>query len=267
VRDLAEDLNITGEGKGRYKATLSRDWEAWGPLGGYVAALAFQAAGAESPFSRPASFSCVYVGSLTFDDVELAVKPLRSGGTACCQRVEVVQNGKLVLESTIWSIRDAEGLQHDVATAPAVPRPEDIGEIDGTELVSQFPFAEKIEARFFQPVGELSDPLWQVWARFRPRALFENPWIDCARSLILIDIAAWPSAFRHHRGSDVAFIAPSLDLHVIFHDPGSQADWLLVDAIAPVAADGLIGCTAKLWSGESKLLASGMSQSLCRRFR
>ena len=42
-------------GDARYRAVVSDDWEIWGPGGGYVAAIALRAAGAESPFGRPGS--------------------------------------------------------------------------------------------------------------------------------------------------------------------------------------------------------------------
>ena len=52
------------------EATLSADWEIWGPCGGYVAALALRAAGAESPFARPASFFCHYLSVAAFAPVD-----------------------------------------------------------------------------------------------------------------------------------------------------------------------------------------------------
>jgi hypothetical protein len=44
--DLERDTRLAG-GEGRYTATLSRDWEIWGPNGGYLASLALRAAGAQ----------------------------------------------------------------------------------------------------------------------------------------------------------------------------------------------------------------------------
>ena len=52
--DFALDTAVSGE-DGRYTATLSHDWEIWGPNGGYVAAIALRAAGAHSRFDRPAT--------------------------------------------------------------------------------------------------------------------------------------------------------------------------------------------------------------------
>ncbi len=59
--DLGIDTAVESLGDGRYRGTLSKEWEIWGPMGGYVAAVAFRAAGAESVFPRPASFACHYL--------------------------------------------------------------------------------------------------------------------------------------------------------------------------------------------------------------
>ena len=67
--DFAVDTAIEGDA-GHYRATLSRDWEIWGPNGGYVAAIALRAAGAESRFARPASFSAQFLSSARFEEVE-----------------------------------------------------------------------------------------------------------------------------------------------------------------------------------------------------
>ena len=67
--DLAVDTAVTRTGEGRYTASLSADWEIWGPMGGYIASVALRAAGAESPFARPASFFCQYLGVAGFDTV------------------------------------------------------------------------------------------------------------------------------------------------------------------------------------------------------
>ena len=46
--DLGVDTAVEALGDGRYRAHVSRDWEIWGPEGGYIASLALRAAGAES---------------------------------------------------------------------------------------------------------------------------------------------------------------------------------------------------------------------------
>jgi acyl-CoA thioesterase-2 len=108
-------------------------------------------------------------------------------------------------------------------------------------------------------------PVWQEWCRFVPTATFDDPWIDAARAVVLVDVQSWPSASRHHAWKQPPFIAPSLDLYVAFHEVASGSPWLLADGYSPAAADGLIGWTGRLWSEDRRLVASGGGQALCRR--
>lgn len=59
-------------------------------------------------------------------------------------------------------------------------------------------------------------------------------------------------------------MAPSLDVTARFRGPAADAEWLLVDAGAPVAGDGLIGGEAQVWTAGGRLVASGGSQLHCR---
>jgi acyl-CoA thioesterase len=105
------------------------------------------------------------------------------------------------------------------------------------------------------------DPVWQEWYRFRPRARFDDPWVDAGRAVLLIDTLTWPAACNPH--PDSAYIAPNLDLSVWFHasDPGSE--WLLADHVSPIATGGLVCGRGQVWSESRQLLASGAAQLLC----
>ncbi len=84
--DLAADTKVTGS-VGRYSARLSRDWEIWGPNGGYIASIALRAAGEHSQFGRPVSIVGHFLGIATFDDVVVEVKTLRLTKRAESMRV------------------------------------------------------------------------------------------------------------------------------------------------------------------------------------
>ncbi|MCE7883273.1 MAG: hypothetical protein DYH08_05305 [Actinobacteria bacterium ATB1] len=64
--DFEADTRLTGS-SGRYTAEISRDWEIWGPYGGYMAALLLRAAGMHSSFDRPGTLSVHFLGSATFE--------------------------------------------------------------------------------------------------------------------------------------------------------------------------------------------------------
>lgn len=272
--DLGVDTAVQQVGDGRYTATLSAEWEIWGPMGGYIASVALRAAGAESPFARPASFFCQYLGVATFDTVDLSVTTLRAARTALAQRVEITQGDRRILEATVWSVGDVDGLDHDRTDAPEVAAPDGlptIRELLTDEELAQgpsFPFWRNLETKPLhfsrQPRTEGQEPIFREWERFVPASTFADPWVDACRSVVLIDVQSWPAASRAHAWGH-GFYAPSLDLYVSFNDPQPASEWLLVDGHGPVARDGLMAWTGRLWSEGGRLVASGGGQLLCRR--
>jgi acyl-CoA thioesterase-2 len=101
--------------------------------------------------------------------------------------------------------------------------------------------------------------------RFRPTATFADPWVDAARSVIVVDVVSWPSAHGPHAWQQPPYIAPTLDLNVAFHRPTHDAEWLLVEGTAPVSTGGLFGWTGRVWTQDGRLHASGGGQCLYRR--
>ncbi|WCO65690.1 thioesterase family protein [Iamia majanohamensis] len=270
--DLGIDTAVEQVGQGRYRATLSADWEIWGPMGGYVAAVALRAVGAASPFDRPATFSCHYLSVAAFGPVDIAVETRRQGRTVASHRVEVSQEGRAVLDATAWSVGEVEGLEHDETVAPEVPGPDVLPGIRDLlpDDAPGSPFWENLESRpvHFEQPWPPDGPRparWQEWLRFRPTATFDDPWADAARSVVLVDLPSWPAAHRPHAWREPAFIAPTLDLNVAFHQPTTGEEWLLCDGSAPLSTGGLFGWTARVWSPGGALHASGGGQCLYRR--
>ncbi|HLX87973.1 MAG TPA: thioesterase family protein [Acidimicrobiales bacterium] len=271
--DLDHDTALSG-GDGRYRATLSADWEIWGPNGGYLAAVALRAAGTHSGLARPASLLCHFLDVAAFDEVTIDTVTLRRSRRAESTRVSMTQDGRNVLEAMVWSVAgDIDGLVHDAAPAPDVPGPDGLPSVEerlGPDG-GRFAFFANLDER---PIAWVDDwehrdagePLHQCWYRFRPRAVFDDPWVDAGRLAVLVDTFQWPAAVRAHAGGSLAHIAPSLDLACRFHRLAHPADgdWLLVEARSPVADDGLVGGTSQVWDRAGRLLASGGQQMLSR---
>jgi len=275
--DLGLDTAVDALGDGRYRGVLSKDWEIWGPMGGYVAAVAFRAAGAESAFPRPASFACHYLSVASFDAVDLLVTPLRTTRVAGSYRVEMTQGERRILEATVWAIADdVEGLVHDDAVPPRVDGPEGLPSIE--ELLADVedapgpPFAfwlnvesRPLDFRLDWPPSEPLPPVYQQWLRFR-EGDFSDPWVDACRLLVITDVQSWPAASRPHMWKQPQLYAPSLDLQITLHRrPASE--WLLADGHSPVGDGGLLGWNGRVWSADRRLLASGGGQALCRPLR
>lgn len=278
MQDLGEATAVVQVDEGRYRAVIDRRWEIWGPMGGYVASMALRAAGAASRFDRPASFACHYLTPGAFEEVDLLVEPLRTGRTAESLRVSMVQGERRILEAVVWSVADVEPLEHDDAVAPDVPDPEGLANVD--ELLpeeikaTKFAFWDNLEQRPIEwesnwpPAGPL-DPRWVQWLRFQPTPTFpDDLWADAARSVVVLDVASWPSAHQHHAWKwpeRQEWIAPTLDLYVAFHEPAPTSEWLLVDGHAPYAGSGLIGWNGRLWGRDRSLVASAAGQMFARR--
>lgn len=271
--DIEEQTAVRAVGEGRYTADVHQDWEIWGPCGGYVAAIALRAAGAESGLARPASFFCHYLSVAAFEPVDLAVTTLRSGRTVHAQRVEMTQHGRPVLDAMVWSVGEVAGLEHEDMAPPDVPGPDDLpvrqeiwpDEDDRPRFSFWGNFDQRmIESSTVWPPTEPLPPTWRTWVRPVPRSTFDDPWVDGARSLIVLDVGSWPAGSRPHMSQEPPFIAPSLDLYAAFQYPGNTSEWILLDAHSPVAQGGLLSWTGRVWSTDRRLIASGGGQAVFR---
>jgi acyl-CoA thioesterase-2 len=270
VGDLDADTRLAG-GEGRYTATLSADWRIWGPNGGYLAAIALRAAGLESQLARPASFSCQFLEAGAFEPAQVRVEALRRGRAAEAHSVWIEQSGRRLLSANVWTVGKLDGLEHDTSRAPAVPSPKELPGFEtliaGIEAPPPHPFWANLERRpidWVPPDQRVpTDPIVRCWYRFRPRSRFEDPFLDAARSLILLDTMSWP-AVRSAYVEQPAFLAPSLDVSAQFHTLAPESEWLLCETTAEIAREGLIGYRSRVWSEDRHLLASGAGQLLCR---
>ena len=270
--DFELDTRISG-GDGRYRATLSEDWMIWGPNGGYLAAIALRAVGAEAAVPRPASFHCHFLSIARFDEVDLVVTPVRTGRRSESFRVSMTQGGKAILEGMVRTAAEGPGLAHDASRAPDVPGPDrlrnveqvlvDIGEPDRERSVFWRNFEERpVDPDRLRGDWKAGPPRWLEWYRFRPRDTFDDPFLDAGRYLLLVDTLTWPAACQPH-APEPGFTAPNLDVTAWFHDAAPAEPWLLADTDSPVAGGGLMGTTSRVWSPDGRLLATGGAQLFC----
>jgi acyl-CoA thioesterase II len=271
--DLAADTAVEGS-DGHYRARLSRDWEIWGPNGGYLAVIALRAAGARTPLRRPASFTCHFLGVANFDVVDLDVRVVRESRRAASIAVSMTQVGKPILEALAWIVGEVDGLEHDAATIPAVAPPGGLPTME-TLMAAQprgpyHAFWRNFEQRPLEwlppaewEARESLEPNFRSWYRYVPRDTFDDPFVDAGRALLLADTVGWPAAVRAYR-SDLPYYAPSIDVAVQFHACAPETPWLLVEGRSPVARDGLVASSVSAWSADGRLLATGGQQMLCR---
>jgi acyl-CoA thioesterase len=259
---LEEATDLEG-GDGRYSIDLDEAWEIWGPSGGYLAALTLCAAGREAEIPRPASYYCHFLTSPDFDRVELEVETVRRGRRSESLTVRMTQAGKDVLFAMVRTAADAPGYSHQEAAAPPVTPPEASEPLervrDGKPL---YRFWNNVSCR--RPEWDdrqEGEPVTREWVRFEPTHPIEDPFLDAARPLILLDTFGWPAVWQKYRGAD--YVAPNLDTSVWFHHLAPASDWLLIDHECPVADEGLLGVQGRVWDEQGVLLASGAAQLCC----
>jgi acyl-CoA thioesterase II len=270
--DLAADTEVTGS-SGRYSARLSRDWEIWGPNGGYVASIALRAAGKHSQFARPVSIAGHFLGVATFDEVNLDVETRRITKRAESMRVSMHQDRNPIFEAMVWACAPLEGLEHELAPSPAKFEPESVPptreRLAAVGVEAMYKFWTNLDERseFWTTQEEWLErspayPLFERWYRFLPTSTFDDPWVDACRSLILVDTLGWPAVSTLH--VDNGYIAPSIDITCAFHRARIQEPWLFAQATSVSANAGVVGCEGKVWARDGALLAMGTSQLLCR---
>ncbi len=265
---LQDDTALV-ERDARLFATLSRDWETWGPNGGYIAAIALRAAGARAPAGhRPVTISVQYLSVGKFTETEAVVEPARQGRSACCFNVALVQDGKRFLQAQVWTTDRSVGPSISELKMPEVPKPSALRPY--RELVPRVDdkrdFFDNYDIRplklFTREDPHPGGAVIQEWFRFPGFDSGGDVFADCARPLQMIDTLLWPAHHRGIRSGYPNYIAPSLDVSVWFHDSPKGGEWLFIDVHSPTAGNGLIHGVARVWSEDGRLLATGSSHML-----
>jgi acyl-CoA thioesterase-2 len=254
-------------GGSRYRAVLSPEWDVWGPLGGYLAAIAMRALGAGSAWRRPASFQCLFLSVARFGEVEIEVVPLRCGRRSQALAVSVTQQGRPILAAWGWTVASGQpGLVHAHGAMPDVPPVRALRSY--AELADDFaswsPVWRTLDGRPVSWGDAPAAPEWRGWMRLAETPDLSDPFLEAARTLLWLDMMMWNAASQPHLPWPPAYVAPNLDLAVSFHAAAPKDEWLLCDAAAPVGRDGLLGCNGRVWTPDGTLVASGTSTLFCR---
>lgn len=276
--DFAADTTLTPVGDGAHTRVLHRDWEIWGPNGGYLGALALRAAAVQSGRARPANITVHFLGVAGFDEpVDITTSTLRASKVATSVEVRITQAGRAVLHAMVWAIDEGlGGLRHTHGDAPDVAHWRDLMTVqerfveEGLVYASNYRFWDNFEQRptvwisDWEHRGELA-PVYQEWLRFTPDGADTDAWLEAARLLLLVDLGGWPAASRAHLQQE--HIAPSIDVSCEFHRLPAEPSWYLLEGVSPHAADGLVASRQSVWDDQGQLLASGISHLLCRPLR
>ena len=241
----------------------------WGPLGGYLAALAYQASSEVIPNMPVTSFYCQYVSAARFDEVEIEVDILKSGRTTVTSRVDMRQRNKLILTALLTHVQTESQFEHEHHEKPQVKAPHHY--LDIRELVA--PASEPVplwDSVTNHPVNWVAQddrpavPEYQAWFRFSPEPVFEADSLNAARVVLLSDITTFPTALRLYNPPPAAY-APNLDLNVQLHNLGKSCwgtEWIFSETKSEISSSGVLSGRIQLWSEDMELLASATSQCL-----
>lgn len=276
ITDLAADTCLSAERDQHiYSLELSRDWNGFGPLGGYLASIAVRAAGLDSGRALPASLQCTFLRQPVFGRIQVLVDTMATTKRATASEVVLRQQDVTFARAVVWTVDDGlDGIVHNNSPMPNVEPPDAYTSIEtilpSTVEVRFGDIWKSVEDRpinydFENWCRPLDDPRILGWYRFRPASKFADWYVDAARPIILTDMLQFGAALASSRSGE--FVAVSLDLTVHFHRPCTDSDWLLVEADSPVARAGLVNGRAAIWSADGALIATGCQQMLCRPVR
>lgn len=267
--DLEVDTRLSG-GERRYTITLSRDWDIWGPNGGYMAAVALRAAGMEAKIKRPISIACHFLGVPRPEPVDVEVRAVQAGRRAESIHVVYSQNGRAMVQAIVRTAAQSPGVEHNFVRMPDVPPPAELKSFLDlwTGPVEEIPFWQNFDSRIIFPERIMDEQKpWPAelleWYQFLPTKTFVDPFVDAARSVILMDTFAWPAASNPHRGPTREFQGINLDVVAWFYEPAPESEWLLCDYDSPIATGGLVAGRGRVWSEDGRLIATGGAQVLC----
>jgi acyl-CoA thioesterase II len=246
-----------------FKAAIDPEWCVWGPVGGYVAAIALRTIGLVAPANhRPVTLSCQFLAKGNPGEVDVMVEPLKVGSTSFFN-VRLVQGSEIFLQAQICTTAKIDGPDQVGVTPPDVPGPAALEPFAAQlERFGHTPIAfwKNVDGRQvdFRPPGD-PDPRGcrtECWMRFEDWQTTSDPFLDGARALILIDTNIW-RAYNRGQSELPKHVAPSLDLTVWFHEAVPDSPWQLVEAQADLARRALLNGSARVWSKEGRPIASG----------
>ena len=269
VPDLQHDTAVEGS-DGRYTAMISPHWVVWSPQGGYLMALVVRAAGRATAFKKPLSLACHFLSVPKVGPAEVQVTSLRKTRIAESLRVSLSQEGRTFLEALLWTGDTVPGLEHAASGMPDVPGYDALAPVPAAAATpgqTMHTLWRNLEIRSCGPQSrertEPAEPRQRDWVRFRSFAPTNDAFVDAGRYALCLDTFTWPAATHAHVRDASSFIAPTLSFSIDFHQP-TASEWLLSDAHAPIAHDGLIAMHQRVWSPDGKLLASGGCTTVCR---
>jgi len=181
--------------------------------------LLLRAVGLETERAVPVSFSCQYLSSPNYDEVMIFVEEIKQGRFISAYNVRLEQSGKLIINAMVWACDPKTSLEYQCHHLPE--HYISLDEAGSRPPVGPMKMWNNLDIREVTHQGGH----YSHWYRFIPEMDIRDPFIDAARSLILIDTMQWPARYFMEEKPPM-FLAPSLDLYVQFHRFNGEPEWL-----------------------------------------
>ncbi|XP_075488835.1 acyl-CoA hydrolase 2-like isoform X1 [Primulina tabacum] len=214
------------------------------------------------------------------------VHRVRDGKSFTTRRVEAIQKGKVVFTLLASFQKEEEGFNHQLATIPSVPYPEELSSMEDLRdrrifdprlprnyrnKVATAEFVPwPIEIRFCHPNTSTSytksPPSLRFWFRARDPLSDDQALHRCvvayASDLIFLQVSLNP-----HREKGLKSSSVSLDHSMWFHRTLRADDWLLfvIDSPNAHAARGYV--MGQIFTRKGELVVSATQEGLLRRAR
>lgn len=257
--DFAATTAITPLGGGRYRCVLDPRWSALAGInGGILLAVITRAVAAEVGRDRGLrTVQCQFMRPPAPGDAELEVVTLRTGKRATNLRVQLTQQGRLILEALVVCF--AGGLREVASWAPAMPdveppgaEPSSIADPRMPAIAERLTYTPRLGPPPLSgtPVPPGKPARTGGWLQLKG----DQP-IDAAVLAFFAD-AWWPASLGPL--NQLAF-NPTIDLtfHLRAQLPpeGLPAQPLLLDVTTIAMQEGLVDEDARLYSADGTLLA------------
>jgi acyl-CoA thioesterase-2 len=264
MADFEHDTRVVQTQTG-WQATLSPEWQVQGPQGGYVAAIALRAmaAAVEEGFV-PVSLTGQFLTSATAAPAEVDATLLRQGRQAAFTTSTVKQESKARLGASACFFHTTDGPNLLKLAPPDLPPPDECQPmIMRTSGGQRFTFHENL--RLLLPENTRQDASrneFVFWARYREQTWGDDPLINAAALIPLLDMAVFPASYQaipNLRG------AVSLDLTIHWHNRQQGGSWIAMRGRCQHAGGGMLNGWAEAWTPEGMLLATGTQQVVIRQ--
>jgi acyl-CoA thioesterase len=252
-------VDVRPEGDGIWSAHADEPWTIYkGPNGGYLTALILHAQIAElgDPARNPRSLAVNFIDRAVEGDLRIEVAIERTGRSFSSTTARMYQGDRLCATSHCAFATQREGESYDEFGAPAVPKPEDLPDIQiPPELLPRFAmnFDYKMALGNLPYTGS-PNALLGGWIRPKEQRPIDDLLIACYAD------AFPPSLFaRIDKPVDV----PTIDLTVHFlGELPLEPDWVLCRFEAPVGENGILIEDGSMWSRDGTLLARSRQLAL-----